>query len=305
MSDVAQGRGGASTASTLEVQRFDDAQTFLDEVGPFLAEHEAEHNLMFGIAATMVVDPERYRDREAAYLAAVRRDDEVVAAAVWTPPFRAVLSMTDDVEAITALVHDLARMPPLLTGVTGPVDVSRRFAVTWTARHQVTARRSMSQRIYRLERVIPLSGVDGGVRVGTTNDRNLLFDWTKAFFAEVDDDQDDAAAAALVDSALKTGSRTFYLWDVDGRTVSMAGVTGPTPNGIRVGPVYTPPDQRGHGFGSAVTAAASQLQLDAGKRFVFLFTDLANPTSNKIYRSIGYEPVIDIDQWVFEPVVAS
>ena len=305
MSDVAQGRGGASTASTLEVQRFDDAQTFLDEVGPFLAEHEAEHNLMFGIAATMVVDPERYRDRESAYLAAVRRDDEVVAAAVWTPPFRAVLSMTEDVEAITALVQDLARMPPLLTGVTGPVDVSRRFADTWTARHQVTARRSMSQRIYRLERVIPLSGVDGSVRVGTTNDRNLLFDWTKAFFAEVDDDQDDAAAAALVDSALKTGSRTFYLWDVDGRTVSMAGVTGPTPNGIRVGPVYTPPDQRGHGFGSAVTAAASQLQLDAGKRFVFLFTDLANPTSNKIYRSIGYEPVIDIDQWVFEPVVAS
>jgi predicted GNAT family acetyltransferase len=81
----------------------------------------------------------------------------------------------------------------------------------------------------------------------------------------------------------------------------MAGVTGPTPHGIRVGPVYTPPSDRGHGFASAVTAAASQAQLDQGRRFVFLFTDLTNPTSNKIYQAIGYEPVIDIDQWSLEP----
>ena len=80
----------------------------------------------------------------------------------------------------------------------------------------------------------------------------------------------------------------------------MAGVTGPTPHGIRVGPVYTPPADRGHGFASAVTAAASQGPARRGRRFVFLFTDLSNPTSNKIYQAIGYEPVIDIDQWSFE-----
>ena len=50
-----------------------------------------------------------------------------------------------------------------------------------------------------------------------------------------------------------------------------------------------------------MTAAASQAQLDAGRTFVFLFTDLANPTSNRIYQAIGYEPVIDVDQLRFEP----
>lgn len=87
----------------------------------------------------------------------------------------------------------------------------------------------------------------------------------------------------------------------DGGPASVAATGGPTPNGIRIGPVYTPPDRRRRGYASALTAATSQAELDKGRRFIFLFTDLANPTSNKIYRAIGYEPVIDIDQVSFVP----
>jgi predicted GNAT family acetyltransferase len=79
----------------------------------------------------------------------------------------------------------------------------------------------------------------------------------------------------------------------------MAGHTGPTPNGIRVISVYTPPHLRGRGYASACVAALSQRLLDQGRKFCFLFTDLANPTSNHIYQEIGYEPVRDIDQWRF------
>ena len=35
-------------------------------------------------------------------------------------------------------------------------------------------------------------------------------------------------------------------------------------------------------------ATLSQAQLDAGKRACNLHTDLANPTSNGVYRRIGY-----------------
>jgi predicted GNAT family acetyltransferase len=80
----------------------------------------------------------------------------------------------------------------------------------------------------------------------------------------------------------------------------MAGFGGLTPNGIRIGPVYTPPDERRRGYGSALTAALTQQLLDGGRRFCFLFTDLANPTSNRIYQQIGYRAVSDVDLWVFE-----
>ena len=92
-----------------------------------------------------------------------------------------------------------------------------------------------------------------------------------------------------------------YLWEVDGQAVSLVVAGSPTPNGIRIGPVYTPPVARRHGYASALTAAVSQEQIDRGNRYCFLYTDLANPTSNQIYQAIGYEPVTDVAQYSFAP----
>ena len=95
-------------------------------------------------------------------------------------------------------------------------------------------------------------------------------------------------------------SAGWMLWlDGQGTPVSLAGYSSPTPNGIRLAPVYTPPEHRRQGYGSAVTAATTQMLLDRGHRFVFLFTDLANPTSNHIYAAIGYEPVADFAVYSF------
>jgi uncharacterized protein len=91
----------------------------------------------------------------------------------------------------------------------------------------------------------------------------------------------------------------LYLWE-DGRPVSLAGCGSPTPNGGRIGPVFTPRAHRGRGYASALTAALTSLQLSSGRRFCFLFTNLANPTSNRIYQRIGYEPVSDVDEYRFE-----
>jgi predicted GNAT family acetyltransferase len=79
----------------------------------------------------------------------------------------------------------------------------------------------------------------------------------------------------------------------------MAGYTGSTPNGIRVTAVYTPPERRNRGYASACVAALSQMRLEGGRRFCFLFTDLANPTPNRIYQQIGYRAVCDMDEFTF------
>ena len=84
--------------------------------------------------------------------------------------------------------------------------------------------------------------------------------------------------------------------------MSLAAYGSPTPNGIRVGPVYTPPELRGRGYATSLVAALTEERLRAGLRFCFLFTDLGNPTSNAIYARIGYEPVADWAQWTFAPL---
>jgi predicted GNAT family acetyltransferase len=83
--------------------------------------------------------------------------------------------------------------------------------------------------------------------------------------------------------------------------VSLAGFGGSTPNGVRIGPVYTPPESRGHGYATSLVAHVSARLLERGRRFCFLYTDLANPTSNAIYERIGYERVCESDEIGFKP----
>jgi len=286
-----------SANGTLSVERHATAQGFLDAAGDFLVEREAEHNLIFGICATLTADPGYSSDP---YLATVSDANRVVAAAVMTPPWNLVLSCTDVPEAFTALAADLDARSVTIPGTTGPVETAGRFAEAWCRTHGLSIGPSIAERIYRVERVVPPHGVPGTARLATEADRDLLSEWVDAFMIEALGRADPDQAAAMVDRSFRAGTRTWYLWE-DGGPVSVAAAGGPTPNGIRIGPVYTPPDRRRRGYASALTAATSQAELDKGRRFIFLFTDLANPTSNKIYQAIGYEPVIDIDQVTFVP----
>jgi len=83
-----------------------------------------------------------------------------------------------------------------------------------------------------------------------------------------------------------------YLWrNREGDLVSMAAVVRESPNTTSISLVYTPPIQRGQGYAACIVAALSQAQLDAGKTACNLHTDLANPTSNRVYTRIGFAKI--------------
>jgi len=136
------------------------------------------------------------------------------------------------------------------------------------------------------------------MRSAIAADRALVVSWLEAFVTEALEDE-EWDSEELADRWIGGRNRTLQLWDDGGEVVSLAGVGGRTPTGIRIGPVYTPPEHRGVGYASNLVAAATQEQLDGGRSFVFLFTDRANPTSNHIYEAIGFEAVSDIDRYAF------
>jgi hypothetical protein len=283
----------------LEIRRFDKADDFLDLAGPFLAAREPAHMLTLGSVGTI----RQLGDRVAeGALVAVLHRGTVVATGAWTGPWELVVSEVDDPRAIDALVDAFADDP--LPGVHAPVEHAAAFVERWTARTSRPARLLLRQRIHALNRVTPPTGVSGGLRRAVAADRDLLMDWMHAFdvesFGSAVGRRD---VAALADELVSSRHRTGYLWDAGG-PVSTASTTGRTPHGIRVGAVYTPPEQRGRGYATACVAAVSQVELDAGRRWCFLFTDLANPVSNRIYRRIGYEPVRDVDIYRFEAASA-
>lgn len=54
--------------------------------------------------------------------------------------------------------------------------------------------------------------------------------------------------------------------------------------------MFTPREHRGHGYASGLVAAVSARVRDIGHRCT-LYTDPRNPTSNSIYRAIGYHAI--------------
>ena len=279
----------------MDVVRLDDAAAFLTEAGPLLLADEARHNLILGIAGTIRDSPDRYPLRS---LWVVREEGEVAAAALRTPPYNLVLARPRSAPALAALAEAVAGEE--IPGVTGTEPEVHEFAELWSEHSAVAGRVNMRQGVYALEQVAPLPEVPGSARVATGDDYELALRWWIAFGEEVLHEGGPGREDAEQNVRHKLSSPTsgLLLWEDGGGPVSLAGWGGPTPNGIRIGPVYTPPELRGHGYATALTAELSQRLLDGrlyegGRRFCFLYTDLANPTSNAIYERIGYRRVAE------------
>ena len=283
----------------LRVHRPDDVDAFLARAGRFLEAREVEHALMLGICSQVRQFAELFASDPPRFAVVTDAADRVVAATLRTPPNNQVLSEADDQSAADALADALAGEE--IPGVTGPKEVVARFARRWSAVTGQRAELEVAERVFRLDEVVPpRRPASGSWRLGQPRDREIVARWIVDFAAEAVPGQPpilDPLAAA--DRWIAGVYRTIYLWEDGGEVVSMVGAGGETANGIRIGPVYTPPDRRGRGYATSLTAAATQDQLDRGRRFVTLFTDLANPTSNHIYESIGYRPVRDVDMLRF------
>jgi predicted GNAT family acetyltransferase len=290
----------------ITLTRIDDAQDFLARAGSFLEAHEAANSLPFGIAHELIQAPDYYPTH---YLALVEEEGRVLLASLMTPPHNLILAYIPDPQtlgerldqAFDLLARDVHSAYSQLPGVMGQAGVAEHFARRWQSLTGQSYSLLLHERAFQLSAVRPPMAPPGSLVRATPVDRELLVRWSLDFAVEALGDGDLAEAERMVDARLRDDdpqARGLYLW-VDGAPVAMAGYTGPTPHGVRIGPVYTPPELRGKGYASALVAQMSQALLDGGRTFCFLFTNLANPTANHIYEQIGYESVVDMDVYEF------
>ncbi len=281
----------------MNVVRCGTPQAFLERAQAFLLPDEACHNLLLGTPTTLmarVITPAL-----PSYFAVVADAGNVVAAAMMTLPHLLVLSRTEHPQSLGLLAQDLLTAAVAPPGVHAPVPVSGQFAEVWQELTGQRYEQGLVERIYRLLRVQPVPGVPGHLRRVTEADRPVVLPWLGAFLVEAfGEHAPPTDAEQMVDQRLQGATEGLYLWD-DAPPRALAGYAGPTPHGIRVGPVYTPPEHRRRGYASVCVAALSELLLARGHRFCFLYTDTDNATSNRIYQRIGYEPICDVVEYRF------
>ncbi len=282
------------------VRRHGSATDFLVMAEPLLLRKEAEYNLLLGIMNALA-EQERSGKRpimarpidSVAHLMTVERAGEVVGCALRTPPYRLVISEASD-GALDALADHLAEVDPTLPGVHGPTAGSIGFADRWTDRTGDRAVPLRSMEILQLDRVAWPATPPGRFREAGPGDVPTLGEWIHAFGAEIGEPQDGAAQAR---ARVQDGS--LFLWDDDGPR-SIAAMARRSRSGCSVNLVYTPPEHRGRGYASACVAALSDRILRSGFKHCSLYTDAANPTSNHIYRAIGYRQVGSAQEILFE-----
>ena len=282
------------------VRRFDDPVAFRDVAVPFLVRDEARHNLILGISSTLVDRPDVYSVFD---LWVVSDGDEVTATALRTPPYNLVLARPTDDAALDALVDRLGEEGQDLPGLVAAVPELDAFVGAWTSGRELDATLVLRQGVYELREVVPTPAPPGSARPATPGDRDLVLGWMRSFTEEtLPDEPDVERQTRLVESRLHASPAAgIWLWEDGGAPVSLCGYGGETPNGIRVGPVYTPPEHRGRGYATGLVSRQSAWLLGTGRRFVFLYTDLDNATSNALYRRIGYRMVAESGDVRFDP----
>jgi predicted GNAT family acetyltransferase len=227
---------------------------------------------------------------------------EVAYAGLRTPPWP---FLTSEIERDHAreLVACWLREDPELNGVNGVPSPARAIAAAWADLTGGTTQLRMTDAMHALREVRdPPRPAQGRLRAAALSERDLLVEWGRAFAVEARVSGGQGEGAAMIDVRLESGG--LLVWE-DSAPVCFVGLAPVVSGIVRVGPVYTPPEHRRHGYAGTAVAEASRLALAVGAERCMLFTDLSNPTSNKIYAEVGYERFGDWEEHAFSRGTAS
>ena len=266
----------------LEVRAYDNAAAFFAAAGDRLNEFEDRHSLLIGVAR---------RDEPGTEFWTVEDRGRCVFASLQSPGRRQILGIGDD-EAVAELAREVAARGIEIPGVVGLLEATVAFADAYGQVHPIDTETTRGLRLHRLDRVAAIELAAGSMRYAQASDLPLVGEWGRAFHREIESDDPSDAYRAI---AQAIDERRLAVWEHEGQVVSMAGITRSTDHGVTIYYVYSPTPNRGRGFATAVVAELTRAELEGGRDFVTLFTDLANPVSNKIYARIGYRPIGD---WV-------
>lgn len=239
-----------------------------ERVLPWLDADPVGNSLQAGVVRGVLAG--LYAVDASAVLAHAEHGAATVGVAVRTPGRRLLLSAMP-VSAAATLPENLAPAGLVLPGVAGPVACTDAFAAVWANDTGCGVRLSMAQRVHRLDRVLPPRGVPGRLRDSRAGELALILQRARAMGEEIGADhaEHDPELPAVLRRRIAEGR--MPVWEVEDEIV----------------------------YAAACVAAVSQRALDGGAIACSLLTDQANPTSNGVYRRIGYYPVADVQELTF------
>ena len=280
----------------MSINSFQDPIKFFNHVNEFLIQHEAENSILFSNIEGII--SKRYTGNN--LMISVEGNGKIVLVAMMTPPHNLVLSYTSAMRSIDHLLRFLVSKNIELPGILAFKKGAKRFVKLWHKKKNISYKLVMNERVYKLERVDERYLGFHDFRPIDLSYESLVLKWIKLFIEEALPHENSEINEELRKITRKRiEEKCYFLLFDNNNPVSMVHKARKTPNGNLINQVFTPSDLRGRGYATEAVAKISKHLLDEGNRYCFLFTDLSNPTSNKIYQDVGYNPIMDMDQYKF------
>jgi GNAT superfamily N-acetyltransferase len=273
----------------VEVLRFEKPAEFLDATKTFRSNDPVRTGLITSIASSVASGSRTY---EGYFWWLAIANGDVQGLAIRTLPYGYVFSpmANDAAEAIYSFISVEDSTANEFAGPKSVIDYLEKVSGKEIAEEE-------TELIYENRKLIPTAPL-GEIRTAASTDYELIFKWMTEFMEETA--LRSFNLENMVHSAIDAGRYT--LLEVEGTVVSLGGNSDiQVFDGFsigRVGPIYTPLEHRKKGYASAITSAISEKLLNQGI-IPTLYTQAANPTSNKIYQEIGYTLVDENRRIVF------
>jgi len=263
---------------------YHSAKQYLDASRQMLEERELENNLILGLCNALI--EKNLPEKDCVFINAYE-SGRLMSTSINTIGRAIVSCSTDDTDSVKELAAYYRDQNIRLTGVFGEINPATAFARFYGCGFAT----DMTMIVHRLSRVNDLPVVSGSFETAVNGDLALIMDWTFRFKKEADATYQMSGDEILnmVRSGIEGGN--FFLWKDKNVAVSMAAINRKTRKVGVVGYVYSPEEYRKKGYATALVQKLSEHILQRGFKYCGLFTDQANPTSNHIYRKIGYEPL--------------
>lgn len=281
----------------------DDAARFLERAGDRLAAEPVVSTVIATVAARMTQAAPSTPLAPYCWFAVVTDPaGKIAGVAMRTAPFPPyppyLLAMPD--AAAVALADALVERGEKVGGVNGALPATRVVAERIAERAGGEVEVHMHTRLFELGTLVEPGPTRGRLRPAYDDEAPLALEWFHQFHVDADEQAghagraDRSEATTLDDVRGRIRQGRIWMWVDDGDTPRhLTGANPPAYGVARIGPVFTPKEHRGRGYASAAVAEVSRLLRAEGSR-VTLFTDQANPTSNRIYTALGFEPVVDM-----------
>lgn len=258
-------------------------------VESLLMQREASNNLLLGILDRLANDSDSYK--EGFHLGMVEENGETTYAFMQTSTNNWILADVGNVynnviRKVAAFLHDSNVVVP---GVLGPTEKTEIFKNEWEKLTQSKATIKMKQLIYQLDQLNEIPETKGQLCNAKPKDHPLVKKWLIQFGVAISEYISEEDADQMAHSFIS--NRTLYFWVVEGNPVSMLNRSRKTKNGATINAVFTPDEYKRNGYATASVAKLTEKLLKDGFQFCSLYTDLANSTSNSIYKKIGYYEV--------------